>query len=196
MTRGPILRFSSIVKASDAMEWLKKSSNFSILKEAFDSTSRFAKLQTLSSHIAGRYLFLRWDDAKFAKTTFVSGFLNRFVAETGDAMGMNMISKGTENALEIMKTSFPYMEVLSLSGNICTDKKPAAINWIKGRGKSVICETIVSSDVVRSVLKTNTQALIDLNISKNMIGSAVAGSIGIKSLTIVLILNINNVPFL
>lgn len=112
-------------------------------------------------------------------------------------MGMNMISKGTENALEIMKTRFPHMEVLSLSGNICTDKKPAAINWIKGRGKSVTCETIISSDIVKSVLKTNTQALVDLNISKNMIGSAVAGSIGIvkQYTTIVFILKLT-IPFL
>lgn len=102
----------------------------------------------------------------------------RFVAETGDAMGMNMISKGTENALKIMKEHFPDMEILSLSGNICTDKKPAAINWIEGRGKAVVCECILSANVVSTVLKTTTAAMVDLNISKNLIGSAVAGSIG------------------
>ncbi|CAG9864194.1 unnamed protein product [Phyllotreta striolata] len=160
MTRAPVLRFGSIVRATEAIAWIKKSGNFDKLKVSFDSTSRFAKLQNVSTHIAGRYVFIR------------------FIAETGDAMGMNMISKGTENALKTMKESFPDMEVLSLSGNVCTDKKPAAINWIEGRGKSVACECVLSSKVVSTVLKTTTAALVDLNISKNFIGSAVAGSIG------------------
>ncbi|KAJ8949227.1 hypothetical protein NQ318_022739 [Aromia moschata] len=160
MTRGPVIRFPNIVKASEALLWLKTPTNFAALKENFDSTSRFAKLQKVTTHIAGRYLFIR------------------FVAETGDAMGMNMISKGTEKALKCMQSQFPEMEILSLSGNVCTDKKSAAVNWIEGRGKSVVSECIISADVVSSVLKTSTHSLVDLNISKNMIGSAVAGSIG------------------
>ena len=43
------------------------------------------------------------------------------------------------------------MEVLSLSGNVCTDKKAAAINWIEGRGKSVVCEAIIPGHVVQKV---------------------------------------------
>ena len=42
----------------------------------------------------------------------------------------------------------------------------------------MVCEAVVPADVVRSVLKTTVQALVDVNISKNLIGSAVAGSIG------------------
>jgi hydroxymethylglutaryl-CoA reductase (NADPH) len=52
------------------------------------------------------------------------------------------------------------------------------VNRIEGRGKSVICEAIVKGDVVKSVLKTSVKALVDLNISKNLVGSAMAGSIG------------------
>ena len=64
------------------------------------------------------------------------------------------------------------------AGNFCTDKKPAAVNWVEGRGKSVVAEAIVPAHIVKSVLKTSTSALVDLNISKNLIGSAMAGSIG------------------
>lgn len=35
----------------------------------------------------------------------------------------------------------------SLSGNYCTDKKPSSINWIEGRGKSVVCEAIIKGSV-------------------------------------------------
>ncbi|XP_014478645.1 PREDICTED: 3-hydroxy-3-methylglutaryl-coenzyme A reductase isoform X2 [Dinoponera quadriceps] len=160
MTRGPVVRFPSIVRASEAMSWMQQPQNFEDMKNSFDQTSRFARLTRIHVRIAGRHLFVR------------------FVAKTGDAMGMNMLSKGTEKSLQTVQSHFPDMEILSLSGNFCTDKKPAAVNWIEGRGKSVVCEAVVPVDVVTSVLKTSVHALVDVNISKNMVGSAVAGSIG------------------
>jgi len=93
-------------------------------------------------------------------------------------MGMNMISKGTEKALEAMQQYFPEMVILALSGNYCTDKKPAAINWIEGRGKSVVAEAVIPGKVVKSVLKTTVEALCNLNLKKNLVGSAMAGSVG------------------
>lgn len=42
----------------------------------------------------------------------------------------------------------------------------------------MVCEAVVPADVVSSVLKTSVQALVDVNITKNLIGSAVAGSVG------------------
>ena len=160
MTRGPAIDFPSIVDAAAARTWIDSEEGYSIMKEAFESTSRFAKLVSLKTALAGRTLFVR------------------FATRTGDAMGMNMISKGTEKALEVMRLYFPTMSVLALSGNYCTDKKPAAINWIEGRGKSVVAEAIVPGHVVKSVLKTSVEALCNLNVKKNLVGSAMAGSIG------------------
>ncbi|KAL4228216.1 hypothetical protein ACF0H5_013649 [Mactra antiquata] len=160
MTRGPAVRFPSAMRASELKIWLEDQDNFDKLKEVFDSTSRFARLQKLQSVQAGRLLYIR------------------FVARSGDAMGMNMLSKGTEKVLHTLQEDFPDLEIISLSGNFCTDKKPSAINWIEGRGKSVVCEAIIPANVVKNTLKTSVPALVDLNISKNLIGSAMAGSIG------------------
>lgn len=102
----------------------------------------------------------------------------RFKASTGDAMGMNMVSKGCEKALEVLNEYFPDAQLMSLSGNYCIDKKPSSINWIEGRGKSVVAEAIITQDIVQRVLKTTVPALIDLNLAKNLIGSAMAGSVG------------------
>lgn len=93
------------------MKWMETPENFAQMKQNFDSSSRYARLTRILIRIAGRYLFIR------------------FVAKTGDAMGMNMLSKGTEIALKYVQKEFPDMEILSLSGNFCTDKKPAAVNW-------------------------------------------------------------------
>ena len=43
------------------------------------------------------------------------------------------------------------MEIISVSGNFCTDKKPSAVNWIEGRGKSVVCEAVIPSAIVKQV---------------------------------------------
>ncbi|OXT13106.1 3-hydroxy-3-methylglutaryl-CoA reductase, partial [Bacillus sp. OG2] len=70
------------------------------------------------------------------------------------------------------------MIVISLSGNYCTDKKAAAINWIEGRGKSIVASADIPAETVQKVLKSDVDALVDLNISKNLIGSALAGAVG------------------
>lgn len=49
---------------------------------------------------------------------------------------------------------------------------------IEGRGKSVVAEAIVSADIVRRILKTSAKALVDNNVAKNLVGSAVAGALG------------------
>ncbi len=162
MTRGPCIGFETLERAGAAKIWLDSEAGQRTMKKAFDSTSRFARLQSMKTALAGTYLYIRF------KTT------------TGDAMGMNMISKGVEHALSVMATEsgFEDMSIVSVSGNFCTDKKPAAINWIDGRGKSVVAEAIIPASVVQSVLKTDVDSLVELNISKNLIGSAMAGSIG------------------
>jgi hydroxymethylglutaryl-CoA reductase (NADPH) len=102
----------------------------------------------------------------------------RVTCSTGDAMGMNMVSKGVQNVLDYLQDDFPDMDVVSISGNFCSDKKSAAVNWIEGRGKSVVCEAVIREEVVRKVLKTNVQSLVELNVIKNLAGSAVAGALG------------------
>ncbi|KAF1982590.1 3-hydroxy-3-methylglutaryl-coenzyme A reductase [Aulographum hederae CBS 113979] len=162
MTRGPCVGFETLARAGAAKVWLDSEVGQRTMKTAFNSTSRYARLQSMKTSIAGTYLYIRF------KTT------------TGDAMGMNMISKGVEHALHVMSTEagFEDMATISVSGNFCTDKKPSAINWIDGRGKSVVAEAIIPGDVVRTVLKSNVDALVELNIAKNLIGSSMAGSIG------------------
>lgn len=61
------------------------------------------------------------------------------------------VLQGVERVLQFVKTKFPEMDVISLSGNFCTDKKPAAINWLEGRGKSVVCEAVIPAQVVKQV---------------------------------------------
>ena len=162
MTRGPCIGFANLARAGAAKIWLDSEEGQRTMKTAFNSTSRFARLQSMKTAIAGTNLYVRF------KTT------------TGDAMGMNMISKGVEHALTVMSNDcgFDDMNVITVSGNYCTDKKAAAINWIDGRGKGVVAEAVIPGHIVKSVLKCDVEQLVQMNISKNYIGSAMAGALG------------------
>lgn len=130
------------------------------MEAAFNSTTNFGKLHSVTATIAGRNIYLR------------------FCCMSGDAMGMNMVSKGCLKAIELIEESFPDVVLVAISGNMCTDKKPSAINWILGRGKSIVVEAIIEESIVESVLKTTVADVIETNKQKNHIGSAMAGSIG------------------
>ena len=159
MTRAPVVRFENVVLAGKAKSFIESPHGQQVLREAFESTTRWGKLQRVTVRMAGSYLYLR------------------FKASTGEAMGMNLVGKGVQHALTrlVRDHGFEHMEIVSLSGNYCTDKKPSAINWIEGRGKSVVAEAIIPAEVVQSVLKCTVDALVKLNTSKNYVGSALAG---------------------
>ncbi|CAF1302306.1 unnamed protein product, partial [Didymodactylos carnosus] len=160
MTRGPVLKFQTGEQAYHAFNWLDD--NFDLLKTTFDKTSSYAKLISIKKNICGKLLFIR------------------FVATTGDAMGMNMISKGVSEVLSLLQSTRwgSTIEIMSLSGNYCTDKKATALNFIDGRGKSVMCEATIPCEILENQLKLNAQRLTELNLSKNLLGSIMASSVG------------------
>ncbi|KAF5756242.1 putative hydroxymethylglutaryl-CoA reductase (NADPH) [Helianthus annuus] len=160
MTRAPVVRFGTAKRAAELKFFLEDPLNFDTLSSVFNKSSRFGRLQTIRCAIAGKNLYIR------------------FTCSTGDAMGMNMVSKGVQNVLDYLQAYFPDMDVIGISGNYCSDKKAAAVNWIEGRGKSVVCEAILKEQVVKNVLKTTVASLVELNMLKNLTGSAMAGALG------------------
>ncbi|KAE8691474.1 3-hydroxy-3-methylglutaryl-coenzyme A reductase 1 [Hibiscus syriacus] len=101
MTRAPVVRFSTAKRAAELKLYLEDPDNFETLVVIFKSckSSRFARLQDIKCAIAGKNLYLR------------------FTCSTGDAMGMNMVSKGVQNVLDFLQTYFPDMDVIGISGN-------------------------------------------------------------------------------
>jgi hydroxymethylglutaryl-CoA reductase (NADPH) len=160
ITRAPCVRMDSAMEAADLALWCQQPDNFLKLKAAFESTTSFGKLKACTPTVAGKNVYLR------------------LVCFSGDAMGMNMISKGSLAVIEFLQNEFPSLQLVALSGNMCTDKKAAATNWLEGRGKSVVVEATIPKEVVRTTLKTTVDALVHTNLNKNLIGSAMAGALG------------------
>jgi len=158
ITRAPLIKCPNLREAVSIKKYCE--TNLWDIQTIFNSTSNYAKLHNIKQIIAGKYLYLR------------------FEATTGDAMGMNMIGKGVETAVMYILSNFPKSKLKSISGNVCVDKKASAMNWIEGRGKSVVCECIIKEDVVKKILKTTPDKLVELNYLKNMVGSSIAGTIG------------------
>ncbi|GAB4855679.1 3-hydroxy-3-methylglutaryl-coenzyme A (HMG-CoA) reductase isozyme [Ancistrocladus abbreviatus] len=85
MTRAPVVRFGSAKKATELKFFLEDPLNFDTIAVVFNRSSRFGRLQSVKCGIAGKNLYIR------------------FSYSTGDAMGMNMVSKGVQNVLDFLK---------------------------------------------------------------------------------------------
>ncbi len=123
------------------------------------SSSRFAKLLNLHFEIVANLIYLRLEFS------------------TGDASGHNMATLAAEKVMNFILEKNDSLNYLSLSANICTDKKVSAINGILGRGKHVIAEVVIPAKLCSRHLKTTPEKVVDLNIKKNLLGSNLAGSI-------------------
>ncbi|CAL9050601.1 unnamed protein product [Musa banksii] len=98
MTRAPVVRLPSARRAAELKAFLEEPNNFETIALVFNRSSRFARLQAIHCALAGRNLYMR------------------FSCSTGDAMGMNMVSKGVENVLGYLQNDFQDMDVISISG--------------------------------------------------------------------------------
>jgi hydroxymethylglutaryl-CoA reductase (NADPH) len=161
MTRAPVIKTNSANEAVKLKNWIE--SNFNKLKEIAESTTNHGKLLKIDPVlIVANYVY------------------PRFVYYTGDSMGMNMVTIATEKVLDFLSNE-TNAHVITLSGNVCVDKKPASINLIEGRGKTIVADILIPEEIVKNKLKTIAESIEEVNIVKNLLGSAVSGSMGFNA---------------
>jgi len=96
-------------------------------------------------------------------------------------MGMNMATIACDRVIRELIEPETGVECVALSGNYCVDKKPAAINFIEGRGKRIFAEVVLDKHVLGKCLKTSARSLVEVQYRKNLLGSAMAGSMGFNA---------------
>lgn len=161
MTRAPAIKASSAAEAVKIKKWFEE--KFQKLKEIAETTTSHGKLIKIDPIlIVGNYVY------------------PRFVYYTGDSMGMNMVTIATEKVLNLLLNE-TNAQIIALSGNVCVDKKPSAINLVEGRGKTVVADIVVSEEIVKNKLKTTASAIVEVNTAKNLLGSAASGSMSFNA---------------
>jgi hydroxymethylglutaryl-CoA reductase (NADPH) len=101
----------------------------------------------------------------------------RFELTTGDASGHNMVTNAADTLMDHVLATVPGVRYGSISGNFCSDKKATAVNGILGRGKNVVTEIVLPRRHVERFLHTTPEAVVQLNIRKNLIGTMLAGGL-------------------
>lgn len=162
MTRAPVFKLESLDRTKKFYDWVKCPEIFEQMKTVAEKTTRFGKLLSVQPFVTGTYVYLR------------------FSYDTKDAMGMNMVTIATDAVMHLIEDEFGAHPI-TLSGNMCTDKKPASISTILGRGKTVVAEVTIPQEIVKETLKCTPEAMFEVNYSKNLLGSARAGALGFNA---------------
>lgn len=157
MTRAPVFRVRDLEHSMQVMDWI--GSHRGEIDEAVAGTTSHGRLVDIEMFPAGRSLY------------------TRLSFETGDAMGMNMATIASEAFCRLVEKETGAV-MISVSGNMCSDKKPAAINMIEGRGKTVVAEARIPKDIVEKRLHASSAAIVETNYRKNLVGSSLAGTLG------------------
>jgi hydroxymethylglutaryl-CoA reductase (NADPH) len=154
---------SVLLEADDAeaalAAWQHLSARREELAAVVATSSRFARLIDLHVQIAANLLFVR------------------FELTTGDASGHNMVTNAADKLMDHVLATVPGVRYGSISGNFCSDKKATAVNGILGRGKNVVTEIVLPRRLVERFLHTTPEAIVQLNIRKNLIGTMLAGGL-------------------
>ncbi len=148
MTRAPVFAARDIIHAREIVTWVEE--HVAEIREAAESTTSHGKLFDIVPYVAGTSVFLRME------------------FDTKDAMGMNMVTIASAKVGELVERE-TGARLVALSGNMCTDKKPAAINLVKGRGKTVVAgvssPTISSRASSRPMPRPSQQSTIERILS-------------------------------
>jgi hydroxymethylglutaryl-CoA reductase (NADPH) len=160
MTRAPVFATDSVTHAVQVCDWV--TAHHDELKAAAESTTSHGKLAGIVTFVAGTSVYARLE------------------FDTKDAMGMNMVTIASGKVADLIAEG-TGARLIALSGNMCTDKKPAAINGILGRGRSVVAGVALSHELLMKVLKTDAKSIHEVNVRKNLVGSARAGAMGFNA---------------
>ena len=160
MTRAPLIEAPNIQEARAFINRIKTDAAL-FIKLATFSRDPFVRLESIDPYQLGTKVFLRM--------TF----------KTGDAMGMNGVTKASADITRAILADLEGWRLITISSNLCTDKKSAHINVLNGRGKSVETEVFLPTEVLQAVFKkgVNPRSVERTVFHKCYLGSCLSGTI-------------------
>lgn len=151
----PMFVFGRTVEAAKFLDWVD--AHYDEIKAVAESTTRHGKLLKIDKYLIGRRAALR------------------MYYDTGDAMGLNMITNASDAASQFIADQV-RPESIHFPSPMGTDKKSAAINMVTGRGKSVSVDVVLPKEVVANRLHTTPKAMAD-GFCSAIVGNAQAATL-------------------
>jgi hydroxymethylglutaryl-CoA reductase (NADPH) len=139
MQRAPAFLFDSARGARAFAAWLDE--HFDEIKAAAEETTRSGRLQDIERYSAGRILY------------------TRFNYTTGDAAGQNLTGKATQAACKWIAANHPDIRQWFLESNFATDKKSSQVNMLNTRGKRVVAEATIPSELFERIMRSNSELM-------------------------------------
>ena len=128
------------------------------IREEAEATTRHGKLKRVECHAIGREVIVN------------------FCYFTGDAQGMNMIVKATEQACKWIMNQFEAVRFYVFSG-FSSEKRASGSLLAGGKGKKVTAGALLPRDIVKSYLHVTPEDLLDMQ-RHTMLGHLQANAIG------------------
>jgi hydroxymethylglutaryl-CoA reductase (NADPH) len=160
MSRAPLIEAPSIAAAQDLCRRIQ--TDAALLAQLGQlSKDPFVRLEKIDPYQLGTKVFLR------------------MIFKTGDAMGMNGVTKASADMARYLLSLLPGWSLITISSNLCCDKKSSHINILNGRGKSVETEIFIPDHVLGAVFKKGvTPRSVEKTVfHKCYLGSCLSGTI-------------------
>ena len=162
VSRAPLFAFASGAAARRAAEWV--CGQLEALRTATMTTTRYGRLVRVEPLLIGRRLVLR------------------FVYDTADAAGQNMVTLATAAACDWLRRAEPFagVELFSIETNVSRDKKLGTLAPAERRGRRVDAEVIVPRYVIRRVFHADPEALARI-AREGLYSGAISGAVGAQA---------------
>ena len=152
----PVFVFEDVVEAQEFTQFIKD--NLAVLRAEAEATTCHGKLIDIDCHQIGREV------------------IANFRYFTGDAHGMNMIAKATDQACKWIREHSRARHSYSLSG-YSSEKRASGALLSGGKGKQVTAGALIPLNLVRTHLHTTPEQICDMwhrtmiaQLSANVVG--------------------------
>lgn len=159
VNRAPGFVFASAVEACHFVVWTTH--QFEHFQELAATSTNHGKLIDLVPVVEGNHVYL---DFEFT---------------TGDASGQNMVTMATQVIYDwILEHTKVAILRSYIESNLSGDKKASARSFTQSRGKKVTAEVTIPAKLVKKILRSEPQAMVDY-WRMSAIGGVLSGTMGV-----------------
>jgi hydroxymethylglutaryl-CoA reductase (NADPH) len=160
VTRAPGFAFGNLQQAGAFVAWAVP--QLERFKAEAASTTGHGQLVDMQVTVEGNHVYLRFD------------------FHTGDAAGQNMVTIATQAICDYIREHSPITpEYFFLEANMSGDKKASAQSFLTVRGKKVTAEVNLPEELVRKMLHTTPERMVDY-WRMSAVGGVLSGTIGVQ----------------